>query len=67
MTYRCSAARQFEQTYRMRKGDGAYCWVYDYTVIDRNEKGGINFLAGYILDITQRKKADEVLRQRELL
>ena len=66
MIYRNSGALQFEQAYRMRNGDGSYCWVYDYTIIDRNEKGEINFLAGYILDITQRKKADEILLQREL-
>ncbi|MBI5058992.1 PAS domain S-box protein [candidate division KSB1 bacterium] len=57
----------FEQEYRLRRADGEYRWVYDFTVIDRDPAGQITHFHGYVLDITESKRAEETLRQSEKL
>jgi len=50
---------RFEQEYRIVCRDGNTRWVYDRTVVDRDEAGKVVSLYGIILDITDRKLAEE--------
>jgi PAS domain S-box-containing protein len=54
----------FEQDYRIIRPDGEIRWVYDFTVVVRNDQGQVTHHEGYILDITERKRAEEALRER---
>jgi diguanylate cyclase (GGDEF)-like protein/PAS domain S-box-containing protein len=49
--------------YRLICHDGAVRWVYDYTIPLRDEAGALTHYAGYILDITERKKNEYELNQ----
>ncbi len=61
--YSEQGAASFEQTYRIAHSDGRYCWIYDFTKVVRGPDGAVTQYDGYILDITERKKAEEeVLR-----
>jgi len=58
-----SGQKAFEQEYRLRRADGQFRWVYDFTRIFRNEAGEVTHLDGYILDITERRWIEEQLRE----
>ncbi len=49
--------------YRFRKGDGSYAEVLDRGYVLRNEKGEAVRMIGTMLDITERKRAEEVLER----
>jgi PAS domain S-box-containing protein len=53
----------FEQDYRIVRPDGAVRWVYDFTIIVRDDRGQITHHEGYILDITERKEAQMELEE----
>lgn len=55
----------FEQSYRLIRADGQVRWIYDFTVILRNEQGQVTHYAGYILDLTERHETEIALRERE--
>ncbi len=58
-----NARRPFEMEYRLRRADGEYRWILDHGV-PRYTPGGA--FAGYIgscVDITDRRRAEEVLKQ----
>jgi two-component system CheB/CheR fusion protein len=60
------ARRPFAMEYRLRRADGVYRWLYDQGQ-PRTDAQGV--FAGYIgscLDITERRQAEESLRQSEL-
>ncbi len=60
-----SAAEWFEhEPYRILHRDGRALWVYDYTVILRDEEGAPTHFYGYIMDITERV-ASEALIERQ--
>jgi diguanylate cyclase (GGDEF)-like protein/PAS domain S-box-containing protein len=63
--YSEAGATSFEQDYRIVQKNGESRWVYDFTVVVRNETGKITYYEGYILDITQRKKIEAALRESE--
>jgi PAS domain S-box-containing protein len=56
---------EFGQIYRIFGKDGSEYWIDDYTHIRRDEKGTITHFEGLILDITDRKRAEEALRTSE--
>ena len=56
----------FEQDYRVVRPDGAIRWLYDFTVVARDEDDRVTHYEGYVLDITERKRAEEERRQLEL-
>jgi PAS domain S-box-containing protein len=59
-----AADRPFALEYRIVRADGTTAWV-----LERGQRvaghGGVSWLHGVIFDITERKLAEEVLRQRE--
>jgi diguanylate cyclase (GGDEF)-like protein/PAS domain S-box-containing protein len=42
----------WEQTYRIRRKDGSVRWLNDHTVADRDDKGRVRVLRGYLVDQT---------------
>ncbi len=52
-------ASSFEQLYRVVRSDGVYRWINDFTTIVRGRDGSITHYLGYIVDITERKLAEE--------
>lgn len=56
----------YESEHRVRHKSGSWVWVLDKgTVIDRDADGAPLRMCGTHLDITDRKKMDDVLRQSE--
>jgi len=55
----------FEQETRVRRSDGQYRWMFHRKVPLRDERGNIVRWYGTSLDIEDRKRAEEALRQSE--
>ena len=55
----------FRVEYRMRRQDGREVWLRDEAVIVRDPKTGKRLTRGMLIDITERKRADEALRYSE--
>lgn len=53
------------EPYRIVTKEGAVKWVDDRTVIRRDASGQITHYQGVVLDITERMKAEEALRQSD--
>ncbi|MEY3220079.1 MAG: hypothetical protein RIT27_1436 [Pseudomonadota bacterium] len=49
----------FEQVYRLKHFNGEYRWISDFTMVIRNEQKEITHYHGYIVDITERREAEE--------
>jgi PAS domain S-box-containing protein len=57
----------FEMEYRILTGDGSIRWVEERTYIQRDNEGNVTHFQGIVVDITERKEAQEMLEiQREL-
>lgn len=57
----------FEMEYRIFTGDGNIRWVEEWTFIQRDGKGDVTHFQGIVVDVTERKEAQEMLEiQREL-
>src|ERR687885_571682 len=56
--------RTYALEYRIIRADGTVAWVIDrgQHVVDSDDQGSLH---GVIFDITERKRAEEVLRRRE--
>jgi len=63
-TLRESGASRYE--YRFRHSDGTYHWMFDEARLVRDDAGQPVQIVGSWLDITDRKQAEESLREREL-
>ncbi len=57
--------RPFQVEYRMRRQDGREVWLRDEAVIVRDPQTGRRLTRGMLIDITERKRADEALRLSE--
>ena len=57
--------RPFQVEYRMRRQDGREVWLRDEAVIVRDPMTGKRLTRGMLIDITERKRADEALRESE--
>ena len=55
--YSASEAASFEQEYRIVRPSGEVRWLYDFTVVHR-EDGEITHYEGYVLDATERKEGE---------
>lgn len=53
------------EPYRILTRDGAVRWVDDMTTARRRSDGSVYAYAGILLDITERKRAEEALQERE--
>jgi PAS domain S-box-containing protein len=51
--------------YRMRTRDGRTIWVHDETTFLHDEDGNPTFMQGVISDVTERKLAEQALRESE--
>jgi len=65
LSYSASSCNSFQQEYRLVCKSGEIRWIDDRTVIERNAQGIITHYQGTILDITERKKAEEALRESQ--
>ena len=57
-------ASQYEAEYRIRHRDGHWVWIWHRAIAKRDAGGRLERVIGSLIDITERKKAEE---QRELL
>ncbi len=66
--YLAAGAEEFEQEYRIRHADGRYLSVYDYTRVVRDERGAVELMHGYLLDVTRLREseAENLRMEREL-
>jgi PAS domain S-box-containing protein len=63
---RATKERQnLEIEYRFLKRDGSYCWMLDRGVLNLNEQGELEKVVGVFLDVNERKRTEEALRQSE--
>lgn len=61
--YADSRTDHFEQEYRIVTRDGTVRWVDDRTAAERNAAGEITHYQGILIDTSERKRAEEALRQ----
>ncbi len=59
--YGKSGATNFKQVYRIIRPDGQTRWVDDYTIVVRDTNNRITHYDGYVVDITDRKHAEQKL------
>jgi two-component system cell cycle sensor histidine kinase/response regulator CckA len=57
--------RPFQVEYRMRRQDGREVWVRDQAIIFRDPESGRRMTRGLLIDVTERKLADQALRESE--
>ncbi len=46
------------EDYRLRRADGSWVWVSDWTVIERSKDYVPTFYMGYLVDVTRRKEIE---------
>ena len=63
---RTKGRTHYEQQYRLRNAAGDYRWFHDFTAVSNPEAEAPYYL-GYMLDITDRRQAEDVLRQSQKL
>ncbi len=56
---------RFKQHYRIVTADGNVRWIDDWTIIIRDFGGEINHYHGIIIDVTERVKAEQKIRDNE--
>ena len=62
-----TARRPFQTEYRLRRADGEYRWVLETATPRFTASGDFEGFAGTAIDITERRRADEALRESEQL
>jgi PAS domain S-box-containing protein len=65
--YAATDEGQLRQEYRIVTKGGEIRWIIDETNYERNEAGEITNLEGVIIDVTQRKLAEEELQRQQSL
>jgi PAS domain S-box-containing protein len=57
--------RAFSQDFRFRKSDGDVRWVHAQAVAIRGETGRVTGHVGTVEDITERRRAEQTIREKE--
>ena len=57
------AGTDHEADYRALTRDGGYVWLRDVVHVVRNDKGEVDSLIGFMFDISERKRTEEMLAQ----
>ena len=60
-----TAREPWSAEYRLRTRDGRTIWVHDETTFLHDEDGNPSFMQGVISDVTERKLAEQALRESE--
>ena len=56
---------RFEQSYRLRTRQGHFLWLYDFTIVVRDQAGRVTGMRSYLYDQSAQKQAEEALRLAE--
>ena len=54
-----------ECEYRLLARDGGVVWIHDAAVVVRDDAGAPRYAQGYMIDISERKRAEEALRRSQ--
>ena len=57
----------FDVHYRFQHGDGHYLWIHDLGCFARDAKGDVVRMLGMMQDVTQRKLAEDKIREQAAL
>ena len=60
--YAARGVDRFEQEYRILGKGGKICWVNDQTIAERNGEGQITHYQGIVIDVSERKHAEERIK-----
>lgn len=56
---------RYEDSYRLKTQSGQYLWVYDFTIVLRDDAGHLSGIRSYMYDQTVQKQTEEALRIAE--
>jgi PAS domain-containing protein len=56
---------EYEQLYRFIARNGEVHWVEDRTTVEHDERAGVSYNQGILIDITEKKLAEDKLRESE--
>lgn len=66
-TYSRQITGDYDEEYRVQRPDGSLCWVHDRAFPVRNERGEVYRIVGITEDITEHKRAEQLLEaQRDV-
>jgi diguanylate cyclase (GGDEF)-like protein/PAS domain S-box-containing protein len=60
------SGQSLECEYRLLDRTGRVVWIHDASVVVRDEDGNPSYAQGYMIDISERKRAEEDLHRSEL-
>lgn len=63
--YALAARTAWQAEFRMRHADGRWCWIMGTGRGEWNEQGELLYLDGFLTDISDRKRAEETIRESE--
>ncbi|MGC9386015.1 MAG: EAL domain-containing protein [Hydrogenovibrio sp.] len=59
-SHRLNQRKRFEQSYELKTPSGEYRRVYDYSLIEYDDNGDVQAIYGYLIDMTDYLKAQEI-------